>query len=138
MWVTQSGNAVAYARHLRQEPLHGVPAKPVIVQIAKGDQSAPNPVTTAILRAGNLADRATFYRNDLAYAENNAVPKDPHSFMPNTRSSVPIVLAIAFGAQEQIAVFFASGGVMVIHPEPSRFFEMPMAGVLPENLNFIP
>src|SRR5438034_1842688 len=37
-------------------------------QMAKGDQSVPNPNGTAILRAGDLADRATFYRHDLAFA----------------------------------------------------------------------
>src|SRR5438093_2823 len=42
-----------------------VPAKAVIYQMAKGDQSVPNPNGTAILRAGDLADRATFYRHDL-------------------------------------------------------------------------
>lgn len=44
---------------------------------------------------------------------------------------------IARGAQEQIATFLATGGVLVIHPEPVRFFETPIAGALPENLNFI-
>ena len=61
---------MAYAPHLRKDPLAGVPAKSVIVQFAKGDQIVPNPATTALFRAGDLADRATFYRHDLAFAEN--------------------------------------------------------------------
>ena len=36
-----------------------MPAKSVIVQFAKGDQTVPNPTATAILQAGDLADRAT-------------------------------------------------------------------------------
>src|SRR5262249_15772252 len=44
---------------------------------------------------------------------------------------------IALGAQQQIATFFASDGTEVIHPKPSRFFETPIAGPLPEHLNFI-
>jgi hypothetical protein len=39
--------------------------------------------------------------------------------------------------QGQIAAFFASGGTLVIHPEPTRFFEVPVAGSLPDSLNYI-
>lgn len=137
-WVSQSANPVAYAPHLRQDPLPGVPTKSVIFQFAKGDQIDPNPMTTAMLRAGDLADRATYFRNDLAYAEDPTVPKNPHTFMTaGIASSNALVRAIARGAQEQIATFFASDGVTVIHPEPARFFETPIAGPLPEDLNFI-
>ena len=73
-WVSQPGNPVAYAPHLRKDPLAGVPAKSVIIQFAKGDQIVPNPTATALLRAGDLVDRTTFFRNDLAFAENSGVP----------------------------------------------------------------
>ena len=84
-WVSQSGNPVAYAPHLRKSPLAGVAAKSVIYQFAKGDQIVPNPATTALLRAGDLADRATFYRHDLAFAENPLLPTNPHGFLTTTR-----------------------------------------------------
>jgi hypothetical protein len=45
---------------------------------------------------------------------------------------------IALGAQAQIAMFFASDGETIIHPEPARFFEVPIHGPLPEELNYIP
>jgi hypothetical protein len=45
---------------------------------------------------------------------------------------------ISLGAQEQIALFFESDGQLVIRPDPSRFFEVPIFGRLPEDLNFIP
>src|SRR5262249_31965944 len=137
-WVSQSGNPVAYAPHVRKDPLAGVPAKSVIVQFAKGDQVVPNPTTTAILRGGDLADRATFYRNDLAFAEDPTVPKIPHGFMVGIGSSKPLVAAIARGAQEQVATFFRTDGQVVIHPEPARFFEVPIKLPLPEDLNYIP
>jgi hypothetical protein len=137
-WVTQAGYALAYFPHLRKEPLPGVPAKSVIVQFAKGDMQVNNPATTAMLRAGDLADRATYYRNDLAYAEDPYVPKNPHTFMVVLPNQDPLVRAIALGAQEQIATFFASDGTEIIHPEPARFFETPIQGLLPEDLNFIP
>jgi hypothetical protein len=132
-WVGRSGDPVAYAPHIRKIPLPGVPAKSVIVQLAKGDQSAPNPNGTAIVRAGELADRTTFYRHDLAFGANSALPKNPHAFMVST--NVLAFRPIALGAQEQIAVFLATGEI--IHPEPSEFFEVPIV-LLPEDLNFIP
>jgi hypothetical protein len=136
-WVSQSGNPVAYAPHIRKTPLEGVPAKSVIFQFAKGDQTIPNPTTTAILRAGDLADRATYFRNDLAFAANPAVPNNPHTFL--TRIATPSVAAVALGAQQQIASFFASDGTLVIDPDGAGpLFEVPIVPPLPEALAFIP
>lgn len=136
-WVTQSASSLACAPYLRKTLLPGVPPKSVLLQFNFGDRIATNPSTTALLRAGELTDRTTFFRNDLAFAENPAaVPKDPHLLIRNI--TVPSVAAMARGIQEQIAVFFASDGILMIHPEPSRFFEVPIAGLLPEQLNFIP
>ena len=135
-WAGQSASSLVYAPYLRKSPLPGLAAKSVIIQLASGDQRATNLGTTALLRAGELQDRATFIRNDLAYAENHAVPKDPHLLIRNI--TLPSVALISRGIQEQIAVFFASDGALVIHPEPSRFFEVPIAEPLPEVFNFIP
>ena len=134
-WVSMSGNPVAYAPHIRKSPLAGVAAKSVIYQFAKGDQVTPNPATTALLRAGDLADRATFYRHELAFAEYPLLPTIPHGFL--TTLHIPDFRAITLGAQEQIATFFATDGEVIIHPEPARFFETPIQGPLPEGLNFI-
>jgi len=136
-WVAQSGNPVSYAPFIRKQPLQGNAAKPVIVQFAKGDMTVPNPTASAILRAGDLADRATFFRNDLAFALNAAVGKNPHTFLTNIGNAAAAPYAIA--AQIQIATFFASGGAMTIDPDGAGpFFETPIAGPLPETLNFIP
>lgn len=136
-WVFQSGNSVAYAPYLRKTPLAGVPAKSVIYQFAKGDLGAPNPNMTAMLRAGDLADRATFYRHDLAYAEYYPrLQRNPHGFVTIIENEA--FKGIALGAQEQIAVFFATDGGVIIHPEPVRFFELPIMPPLPEALNYIP
>jgi hypothetical protein len=131
-WVAQSGSPVAYAPYFRKRPLSQVP-KRVIVQFALGDRTVPNPASTAMVRAGGLEDRTTLYRHDLAVVENPGLPRDPHGFMP-----LPNLFgAIARGAQEQIAVFFESDGQLTIHPEPSRFYEVPIAGPLPGGLNFV-
>jgi hypothetical protein len=136
-WVQQSANPVAYASFLRKQPLPGNAAKPVIFQFAKGDRTVPNPTTTAILRAGDLADTATFFRNDLAYANNAGVPKNPHTFLTNI--GVPAAAAYAVGAQQQIAMFFATHGTTVIDPDyAGPFFEVPVNLPLTEALNYIP
>src|SRR5262249_35086769 len=103
-WVSQPDNPVAYAPHLRRTPLPGVPARPALIQFAEGDQTLPTPTSTALLRAGDLADRATFYRHGLAFAENPQLPKNPHGFL--VRVDIPAFRAIALGAQEQVATFF--------------------------------
>jgi hypothetical protein len=136
--VAQSANPVAYASLLRKTPLPGLVIRPVIFQFAKGDQTAPNPTNTAILRAGDLADRATFFRNDFAFAEDPTVPKDPHGFLIAGITNPSLVRFAAFGGQEQIAQFFSSDGQDVIHPEPKRFFEVPIELPLPEDLAYIP
>ncbi len=136
-WVSQSGNPVAYAPHIRKSPLDDLDAKPVIIQFAKGDKTVPNPTASALIRAGDLADRATYFRNDLAFAANPATPKNPHTFLTNVGS--PAVAAFAVGAQQQIGFFFATDGAVTIDPDgPAPFFEVPIAGPLPETLNFIP
>ncbi len=143
-WVQQSGNPVSYASLIRKNPPHGHAAKPVIVQYAKGDVTVPNPTSSAIVRAGDLADRASYFRNDLAYALNPqssanpaGVPKNPHTFLTNIGASGTAGYAVM--AQTQMAIFFATHGAVVVDPDAvAPYFEVPIAGPLPEKLNFIP
>ena len=136
-WVQQSGNPVSYAPLIRKAPLPGSAPKPVIVQFAKGDVTVPNPTSSAILRAGALQDRATFFRNDLAFAANPGVPRNPHTFLTNI--AIPASQPYAIAAQQQIAAFFASNGALTIDPDgPGPFFETPIVLPLPEALSFIP
>lgn len=89
---------------------------------------------TAILRAGQLADRCLYYRHDLAWdarAEFPGLLKNPHTFITTPAAFGPIALT----AQAHAAAFFASDGN--VDPQPSRFFEFPLIGPLPEDLNFI-
>jgi len=135
-WVSHLGNPVAYAPHIRKDPLRGSDPKPVIIQFAKGDMVVPNPANSALIRAGELTDRATYFRNDLAVAANPAVPRNPHGFLASIGPAATTPLALA--AQTQIAVFFASDGVTVIDPDGAApIFETPIAGPLPEELNFL-
>jgi pimeloyl-ACP methyl ester carboxylesterase len=149
-WVGQGGDVVAYGPYLRRAPLDGAEPKPVIIQFARGDRTLPNPTTTAILRAGELADRATYYRFDHFLADNPTTPpsfNDPHGpivfpqppfvvLPPEVREAVT---AVALSAQEQIAVFFASDGANVVDPDgPGALFETPIVPPLPEDVVFFP
>jgi len=127
-WAQQSANPAAYAPYL---------TSPIILQFARGDQTVPNPTTSAIIRAGGLALRATVYRNDLAFAANPAVPKNPHAFITNIAS--PSAGAYALMGQAQMATFFATDGATTIDPDGAAgpFFETPTSMVW-EDLNYIP
>jgi len=128
-WASQSGNPNAYAPHIRNSPLTG-DGTPVIIQFAKGDRTVPNPTATALIRAGDLADRATFFRNDL-----NQPAANPHTFLTFGVGALPAV-----AAQSQMAVFLASDGAITVDPDGPApagvLFEVPINGPLPEELNF--
>jgi hypothetical protein len=128
-WVSQSGNPNAYAPHIRNSPLAG-DGTPVIIQFAKGDRTVPNPTATALIRAGDLADRATFFRNDL-----NLPAVNPHTFL-----TFGVGVAPAIEAQTQMAIFLASDGAVTVDPDgpppAGVLFEVPINGPLPEELNF--
>ncbi|TMQ11755.1 MAG: hypothetical protein E6J90_33760 [Deltaproteobacteria bacterium] len=142
-WAAEVGDPVSYAPHVRKAPLAGVPAKSVIIQFAKGDQIVPNPTQTALVRAGDLADRTTFFRTDLFYASQPrplppavAPPIYPHTFI-NTFAS-PGSAAVSLQAQAQIATFFATDGAVTIDPDGAGpLFETPIGLPLPEALNFL-
>ena len=95
-----------------------------------------NPRNSATIRGGDLADVTTYLRNDLAFAEDPSVPKNPHLFLARY-TSPGITGAIARGGHEQWATFIASDGATIIHPDPARFWEVPIVE-LPETLQFIP
>jgi hypothetical protein len=125
-WAQQSGNPVAYAPFI---------TRPVIFQFARGDMTVPNPTTSAILRACGCANRATLYRNDLAYALNPAISKNPHTFLTNITGPGA---TYALEAQAQIATFFASDGTVTIDPDgPGPIFETPTS-MVPEDLAYLP
>lgn len=136
--ASQSGiTPVVWAPHLRERPLAGLPARPVLFQSAEGDQNAVSIGTNAILRAGGLADSAVRYRHDLASAQDPSIPKNPHTVLAGVTHPNPFFRAIARGIMNQAAGFLASGGTVIVHPEPAHLFEVPIRTPLPEELNFI-
>ena len=126
-WAQQAANPAAYAPFV-------TPSR-VLMQFARGDKTVPNPTTSAILRAGDLASRATLYRHDLAYAVNPAVGTNPHGFLTGVGGAGA---AYAFAAQQQLATFLASDGALTIDPDgPAPFFETPTS-MVPEDLAYLP
>ena len=132
-----------------QVPAAGNPAKSVIFQIAKGDQTVPNPTGTAIIRAGELQDRVTYFRNDIAFAANPTMSKNPHTFLTNIAGTPGglVASAIAFKAQNQIATFFATNGAITIDPDDAppalpaasrRYSRRRSSRRCRRTLNFIP
>jgi dienelactone hydrolase len=123
-WAQQSANPAAYAPFIDT---------PIIMQFARGDMTVPNPTTSAILRAGGLAGRATLFRNDLAHAD-FGTSVNPHTFLTNITGAGAL---FAIEAQAQIATFFASDGATTIDPDgPGKYFETPTS-IVPEDLGFI-
>lgn len=137
-WLSQSGDPVAWAAFIRKSPLSGQSAKNVIVQIARGDKTVPNPTNTALIRSGDLADRTTMFRNDLAFALGVGFVKNPHTFLTDLLLP-PAPRAAAIQAQVQVATFFATNGAVTNDPDgPGSLYETPINGPLPEDLAFIP
>jgi hypothetical protein len=144
IWLGQSGDPVPWAAFIRKSPLPGEAAKRVIIQFARGDKTVPNPTATALIRSGDLADRATFFRNDIANLVGLGF-SNPHTFLTNLSTTNPV----AVEAQLQLAVFLSSDGTLTLDPDsfgpalgvpptvPS-LFETPIAGPLPEDLGFTP
>jgi dienelactone hydrolase len=125
-WAQQSANPAALAPYVDH---------PVIVQFAKGDRTVPNPTTTAILRAGDLAGRATYFRNDIAGPGGTPLYANPHTFLTGIGSATTVTAALQ--AQAQIAAFFASNGTLTIDPDGAGpVFEVPISGPLPETTGF--
>src|SRR3972149_1041298 len=165
-WAMQNGEAIAYAKHLRTVLQSGeddddddddeddddeddddddeddVRVRGVLIQMAKGDMTQPNPSASAVIRAGGREAYTTYSRHDLACAANpctTAARKNPHAFPIQGVVTDPLYFAaISRGAQEQAAQFLASDGLVVIHPTPTGFFEVPIVLPLPGAPHFIP
>lgn len=139
-WLQAPGDAIFYAPHLKSSTLPGVPIKPVLFQMALGDQTVPNPANTALVRAANLRESTWIYRHDIARSVSRQLGGNPHAFLADVLS--PAGLPIALAAQSQIAIFFASDGAEAPNPStPLRpffggrdIFEIPE--FLPEDFNF--
>ena len=112
--------------------LPGLWPKSLLFFFGKGDQNAINPGTSAILRAGNLADRRSTIDHDLAFTEDPTIPRNPHFLITGADRPNALFRSIVQGVQRQIAAFFASDGTVIIHPNLHASSMVPLVGPLPE------
>ena len=109
-WIGRSGSPEAFA------PLLAPRGRSVLYQFAFGDQTVSNPTSATLMRAGNLAGRTTFYRND----RTPTAACNPHGFLLDPR------LTGRQPGQVQIAEFLAGNGI--IDPDGAgTVFEVPIA-----------
>lgn len=114
-WLERQGSPEAFAPLLRLHPRYG--PKAVEFLNAFGDHTVPNLTFGNIIRAGDLFDRVTYYRNDKTPTSGS----DPHGFLadPTLFGNEP--------AELQLAAYLASGGTKVVDPDgPAPFFEVPI------------
>ncbi|HEY3936043.1 MAG TPA: hypothetical protein VGL97_01330, partial [Bryobacteraceae bacterium] len=152
-WLGMLGDPLAYAPHLQQSPLSGMPAKSTLFQFGLGDLEVPNPTESAVVRAAGAQSTAWYFRFDKAAAlapdlvpltsPDAGFPILPHRILSNpTIFDYPDETPIALAEQLQVAAYFSSGGAA--NPDPNPFltgpfahqtlFEIPAA--LPEQLNY--
>lgn len=121
-WARQPGSSIAYASYLLPR------GKKILVQFVMGDRSAPNPMTSALLRAGGLVGYATYLRWDIMLQTNPNVSWDSHVFILNMVEP-----------RHQIATFFRSNGATIVDPDGTgQLWETPIVPPLPEDTNYFP
>ena len=131
-WLQAQGDPLFFAPLLKQA------AKPVLWLFAKGDQSVPNPASSALVRAAGMRETTWLYRHDLARQALPSLDENPHTYMVNVFSLQTLPVALA--AQQQAAGFLATGEIGNPNSQVLRFlfgksvFEVPE--VLPEELNY--
>ena len=113
-WYGRPGGPETYAPLLRKDPRNGT--KEVLLQIAFGDATVPNPTSGNVVRAGGLTDLVTYYRNDLTATRGT----NPHGFLADPS------LQGRQQAQLQLTTFLRTG--QRIDPDgPGPVFETPIA-----------
>lgn len=136
-WAQQAGEPTAYAPLLRQRPLPGHAPKPLIYQLAKGDTIMTNPSSGMVVRGGALGDRVSWFRHDLAFANNAAVARNSHGFLLDIGN--PAALPYALAAQRQIGAFLSSGGTDFGDADGNGpYFENGIDPAVLDATNFLP
>ena len=107
-WVTRSGSPETFAPLIRD--------RRVIIQVAYGDETVPNPTSYTIADAGDLFHRVSLYRNDKATPE----LANPHGFL------LQLDHPSALQGQRQVATFLRTG--QTIDPDGAGpVWEVPIA-----------
>lgn len=121
-WLSRPGSPETFAPRIRDER--------VVLQVAYGDRTVPNPTSATIADAGDLFDRVSLFRNDrYLKADGTPVLVNPHSFL------LALPLEAAVQGQTQVATFLRTG--TVVDPDGAgAVWEVPIAdpaSILPLN-----
>jgi hypothetical protein len=106
-WLNRSGSPETFAPR--------APDDRVLVQIARGDETVPNPTSATLVRAGGLSPRTSLYRNDRTARSGD----NPHGFLLD-----PTFLVGFTGGQTQMSTFLASGGRIIDPDGPIGIFQL--------------
>ncbi|MGR6966656.1 hypothetical protein ACU610_19530 [Geodermatophilus sp. URMC 61] len=119
-WLARSGSPETFA------PL--VDPRRVLVQVAFGDQTVPNPTSSTLVDVGDLWSRTSLYRND----RTDQRTLNPHAFLLDLRSFP----TAAQQGQTQVAAFLGRG--QVLDPDGAGdVWEVPVRDpVVLRSLNF--
>jgi hypothetical protein len=138
-WLEAAGAPAALAPHLRQATLPGSTVKRVLIQIALGDRTVPNPSSATLIRAASLQHQTSLYRHDVARAAAPGFSANPHTFL--IPQGTPGEVLVATAALSQALEFLLGVGEFVPNPNGlvrplfgRDLFEVPPAP--PERLNF--
>jgi hypothetical protein len=110
-WLTVYADPTAWAPHYRASPLPGIPSRQVLFQQAWGDQTIPNPTSTALVRAAQMPEMVRYYRHDVARSIFPFFQADPDFYLAYLTTDQETSVAIS--ADNMIGGFFASGGTAI-------------------------
>ncbi len=120
-WLSRPGSPETFAPLIEPER--------VLVQVAFGDRTVPNPTSYTLVDAGDLWSRTSLYRNDLT----PQAAVNPHSFLLDLRPETPQggFRTAALQGQAQVAAFLGTG--QVVDPDGAApVWEVPIGD--PERL----
>lgn len=118
-WLQGSGSPESFAPLVRRG------GKRVLLQVALGDATVPNPASATLIRAGGLRGVTSLYRND----RTPEATRNPHGFLLDP--SFPLGRA---PGQRQVVDFLASAGRSITDPDGSApVWEVPVKDL--ENLD---
>ncbi|SNR76100.1 hypothetical protein [Blastococcus mobilis] len=97
-WLSRPGSPEAFAPLIEPER--------VLIQVAFGDQTVPNPTSYTLVDAGDLWSRTSLYRND----RTATAGRNPHSFLLDLDPTR--FRTAALQGQAQVAAFLGRGEVV--------------------------
>ena len=153
MWRDLESMPLAFARHVKLGDLRGGPA-PLLMQVARGDGAAVNPIQAMMIRAGDLKAATSVVRldNEPRFDEPWRPSISPDlgrhvlialPYAPNN-ASIEVGGRICHYTRTQIADFLKSGGAVVSDPDGAGgvfagdVFQFPVSDALLQEMMLRP